>query len=108
MRSQGQRPIRLTPYALHLTVFEPQLGEHLLDEILGPPRRGDHPVGHRLTQFVIGGPCLPRDREVLVQSVRAADRDGTADPDQFAGLDVKHFGVSVVEEFAAGLHRRLP
>ena len=110
MRSEESvpRPVRLTPYALLLTVFQSQFGEHFLDKVLGAPRRGDHAVGHCLAQFIIGGPCLPRDREVLVESVRAADRHGAADPDQFASLDVEHFRVGVVEEFAAGLHGRLP
>ena len=88
--------------------FEAQFREHALGKIFRPAGGGDHAIGHGLTEFGFGGPCLLRDREVLDQSVGAADRHGTANPDQLPGLDVEHFFVAVVEKFCAAFHPRLP
>jgi hypothetical protein len=84
-----------------------ELLHHIHGKILGAAGRGDHPVGHGLLQLRFRCPGVLRDREVLLQSGRAADRHGAADPDQLAGLHVKHLGVLEVENLFPDLHRDL-
>ncbi len=84
--------------------FEAQIREHFEQEVFGPPGRGDDPVGHGLLEFGFGGPGVLRDREVLGESVGAADGHGAGDPDQFPGPDVKDLFVLVVENLFADFH----
>lgn len=74
------------------------------DEILRPPRRRKDAVGHRLVQFRFGSTCLLRDREVLRESVGAADRHGTGDADQLAGFEIENLFVLKIEYFFRRLH----
>lgn len=86
------------------SVFDPQFLLHPQDEILGSSGGGDHAVGHGFLQFVLGGTGFLRDREVLLESVGAPHRHGTADPDQLPGLAVEDFRVFVIEKFLAYFH----
>ena len=85
------------------TRFLFKLFELAEDKILGPSGGGDDPVGHGLAEFIRGGACILRDREVLLQSVRASDRHGAGDPDQLPGPDIEHFGILI----GIGAHRAL-
>ena len=91
-----------------LVIVQPQFREHVLGEVLCPTGRRDHAIGHGFAQFGFSGSCLLRDREVFGQSVGAADRYGTADPDQFPGLGVEHFFVGEIEKLGTAFHLRLP
>lgn len=84
--------------------FHPQFPLHPQDEVLGSSGGGDHAVGHGFFQFVLGGTGFLRDREVLLESVGAPHRHGTADPDQLPSLDVEDLLVFVIEKFLSHLH----
>ena len=90
-------------------IFGLEFGLHAQDKVLGPTCRADDPVSHGFLELFGAGPGLLRDREVFLQSVRAARGDSHRGADQFPGFDVKHFGVGVVgKNLCAGFHVDAP
>jgi len=77
-------------------------------KIFGPPRWRDNAVGKCFPQFSRSGSRFLRSREVFLQSGRAPDGHSAADPDKFAGSDVKHFLVFEVKDLLFDLHAFLP
>ena len=102
-----ERPPHATPEKQSLLIAllsDPQLILQAQDKILGPPRWRQHAVGHRFLKFFFGGAVFLRDREVLAQSVGAADRYRAGHADHLAGFDVQYFLVFIVENFFADIH----
>jgi hypothetical protein len=89
----------------HTLPLQLQFFFHAQGKIFRPSRRGDDAVGNGLLQFGAGGAGFLREREVFFQSGGAPDRHGTADPDQFTGLDIEHLFVFIVENFLPYPHR---
>jgi len=81
---------------------------HPQHEILGPPGGGDDAVGHRLLQFRFGGAGFLRDREVLLESVRAADGHGAPHPYQFPVLERNDLFILEIEDLLGDLHGQPP
>ena len=81
---------------------------HAAHEVLGPSGRGDDAVGHGLVQFLFGGACFLRDREVLLESVRATDGDGAGNANQFPVLDLENFLILEIQDPLADLHGSPP
>ena len=81
---------------------------HAEDEVLRSSRRGDDAVGHRLLQFRFSGACFLRDREVFLESIRAADRHGATYPYQFPIFDIENFFILIVQDLLADLHGQPP
>ncbi len=78
---------------------------HGQGKIFRPSRWSDYAVGNGFLQFSAGSAGFLREREVFLQSGGTPDRHGTADPDQFAGLDIEHLFVFIVENFLPYPHR---
>lgn len=86
-----------------------QLLQQLQGKILGPPGRGDHPVGHGLLQFGAPGAGCLRQSEVLLQSGGAPHRHRATHPDQFAGFGIQHlFVLKISKQLLTDLHEALP
>jgi hypothetical protein len=77
---------------------------HTFNEVLGAARWRDNSVSHCFTQFILRGTGFLRDREVLGESVRAVDRHGTGNPDQFAGFDIEDFREFKIQDLFADFH----
>jgi hypothetical protein len=88
--------------------LKPEFLLHAEGEVLRPAGRGDDAIGNCFFEFSFRGSCLLRDREVFFESGRTADRDRTADPDQFAVFDFEDFLIFIIEDFLANLHGLAP
>jgi hypothetical protein len=86
------------------SIREIELCSQTKDEILGPTGRGDHAIGQGFFEFSGGCASILRDREVFLQSGRAADRHRAGYPDQLPVLDVQDFLILEIENFLAHLH----
>ena len=101
----GLQPRQVRCLAVLQLVQRPFHPQH---EILRPPGGGDDAVGHPLLQFRFGGAGFLRDREVLLESVRAADGHCAPHPYQFPVLERDDLFVLEIEDLLADLHGQPP
>lgn len=93
--------VRLLSYQYNLKF---QLFCQRKNKILRSAGRCNHPVGESLFQFSFGCTCRLRAREVFLQSGRAADRHGAANPDELPGAGIKNLLILEIKNFLANFH----